>query len=1131
MAEPQPAPSRSGQPQDSHSQSQGRGRSRRGPRRGRGGAAEPADGHTANATPAAEPAAAAGCASSRGGGSRGNQRGDSRGGRRGQPRRGRGGRGGQAPVSVVSQQRTFGGHLTAPSDRPDSRASQAASGLSGEAPEFVPGGPVRQRGQGPAGRPSERRSLPKGVKSSAPDLPTRIHEDIDNREYECVICTNEVLRNSRVWSCSLCWTVVHLSCVKKWHSNQLSARDPQQESTTWRCPACNSSLSEDPGSYHCWCGKDLNPSPVPGLPPHSCGNTCSKPRPNCVHPCGLQCHSGPCPPCALMGPSRSCFCGKHEISKRCVETDYSKGWTCQEVCGDLLPCGEHTCARPCHDGLCGSCELLVTSTCYCGQTNKDIPCERREDILPSFDHGQVQRGQGSEPGTWFEGSFKCSSKCGRQFDCGLHTCQRGCHEQNQDAAHCPFSPDVVLTCPCGQTSLDDIISQPRQSCHDPIPQCTKVCGKTLLCSHSCKQTCHPEACEPCTQVVEAPCRCGRTATELICSEGQEEQPVCERTCRAQLNCGRHECKNICCTGERRASERLVAKRKNKASSSSSSNEEVEAEHVCIRVCGRKLKCGTHACQQLCHKGSCPSCLEAIFDEIACYCGRTVLYPPQPCGTRPPVCRFECSRAKACGHPAVRHNCHTDDVPCPPCPFLVEKPCICGKQTLKNQPCWFEEARCGLPCGSTLKCGSHKCQRLCHRPGQCEDAEVAGSHCSQPCGKTRTSCEHTCANQCHAPFPCKEDKPCQSKLFITCDCQNRKQEVRCLATANDERPGREALKCDEECLKLQRNRRLADALKIDPESHTDDHIPYSDATVKMFRENVGWTQTQEREFRVFAADPSEKRIRFKPMQPHQRAFLHSLAEDFGLDSESQDPEPHRHVVVFKTPRFVSAPRKTLAQCVNIIKTAEAASAAAAAPQTTRAASIEPFNAFVLSKPKFGLTIDEVDKGLAADLASTVSSSLTFTTTFLPASDEVLVTAHRSPVTAASIARAGGAISTPVALENALVALRPAIAKTVGRLGLAARVGLCHVDGSGVVGRREGGSSSSGPDADGWSAVVGRAAGRQPVRPAPEPAKKPGGVFLALARRKPAEPPKPKPEPEPLEDDWETAAEKLEDRNSG
>jgi transcriptional repressor NF-X1 len=53
-----------------------------------------------------------------------------------------------------------------------------------------------------------------------------------------------------------------------------------------------------------------------------------------------------------------------------------------------------------------------------------------------------------------------------------------------------------------------------------------------------------------------------------------------------------------------------------------------------------------------------------------------------------------------------------------------------------------------------------------------------------------------------------------------------------------------------------------------------------------------------------------------MQANQRAFLHSLAEDYGFDSESQDPEPHRHICIFKTPRFVSAPMKTLAQCVKI-----------------------------------------------------------------------------------------------------------------------------------------------------------------------------------------------------------------------
>ncbi|KAK8925108.1 FKBP12-associated protein 1 [Metarhizium anisopliae] len=52
-------------------------------------------------------------------------------------------------------------------------------------------------------------------KSTAEDLGTRIHEDIRNFNYECAICTDDVVRTSHVWSCTLCWTVVHLKCVRK----------------------------------------------------------------------------------------------------------------------------------------------------------------------------------------------------------------------------------------------------------------------------------------------------------------------------------------------------------------------------------------------------------------------------------------------------------------------------------------------------------------------------------------------------------------------------------------------------------------------------------------------------------------------------------------------------------------------------------------------------------------------------------------------------------------------------------------------------------------------------------------------------------------------------------------------------
>jgi transcriptional repressor NF-X1 len=207
--------------------------------------------------------------------------------------------------------------------------------------------------------------------------------------------------------------------------------------------------------------------------------------------------------------------------------------------------------------------------------------------------------------------------------------------------------------------------------------------------------------------------------------------------------GRHECGERCCPGEKKATERQASKRKHRPLNAGPVIENIEAEHICLKVCGRPLKCGNHNCTELCHKGPCHSCLEAVFEEISCNCGRTVLQPPQPCGSKAPACSFDCTRPRACGHPRTKHNCHEDDEPCAKCSYLVEKHCICGKRTLKNQPCWFSEVRCGLPCGKKLKCGNHFCQKECHRPGQCEDP------CTQLCGRKKTVCDHTCTDPCHA----------------------------------------------------------------------------------------------------------------------------------------------------------------------------------------------------------------------------------------------------------------------------------------------------------------------------------------------------------------------------------------------
>ncbi|TEA16589.1 FKBP12-associated protein 1-like protein [Colletotrichum sidae] len=696
--------------------------------------------------PTAPPAAPANASEAAPSGSsrRGRGRGGSRGGRRGV-----GTRGGQ----VSGTQRTFGGHLTT-----NVTGGESSASLSADAPDFVPGQPIAQKS---APAPKQRKpQYPTAPKSTANDLPTRIHEDISHGQYECVICSSEVLRPSRVWSCTVCWTVLHLSCVKKWYTSQLKKDD---DTHSWRCPGCNSNLTEEPTTYHCWCGKDINPRNVPGLPPHSCGQTCSKSRSTCPHPCSLECHAGPCPPCSLMGPTQACFCGKHEVTKRCTETDYGSGWSCKEVCGDMLPCGEHFCSTPCHPGLCGSCEIPMLARCYCGKEHQKIPCSRRGDLEMSFNYGQVSSSEFEDVSedSWFDGSFDC------------------------------------------------------------------------------------------------------------------------------------------------------------------------------------------------------------------------------------------------------------DMP-----------------------------------------------------------------------------------------SCKEDRPCQSKTFITCDCQHRKKEVKCLATLANPTPERDTLKCDDECLRLQRNQRLAAALNVDPD-HSDDHIPYSDKTLQLFRGvSPTWAQNQEREFRVFASEPSEKRLRFKPMPSKQRAFLHSLAEDFGFDSESQDPEPHRHVSIFKTPRFVSAPKKTIAQCVKI-RTDAAKAAAPPAPSSSAAATAvpDPFNSILLTAPRFGLTIDEVDSALAPQL--TAHNNLSFTTSFLP-SDEILLRAV--PVTSWG--------TSPSAVESSLTSLRTLVHRTVTKEGFAASAILVTSDANLNVLRREGATAGG---SGGWNAVVGRAAAQRRTLAPAKPEARPASGFVSfskLARKKIVE--------DSVADDWEAAA---------
>jgi transcriptional repressor NF-X1 len=117
-----------------------------------------------------------------------------------------------------------------------------------------------------------------------------------------------------------------------------------------------------------------------------------------------------------------------------------------------------------------------------------------------------------------------------------------------------------------------------------------------------------------------------------------------------------------------------------------------------------------------------------YVQMHCHCGRTVLMPPVPCGTRL-RCPHPCTRSPpTCGHSRTPHACHDDNTPCPPCPFLTSKQCACGKKQVDNVRCSAEKVSCGKPCGKLLGCGFHRCAKLCH-------GDDCGT-CTTVCGKPR-----------------------------------------------------------------------------------------------------------------------------------------------------------------------------------------------------------------------------------------------------------------------------------------------------------------------------------------------------------------------------------------------------------
>ncbi|KAJ9586223.1 hypothetical protein L9F63_020132 [Diploptera punctata] len=702
----------------------------------------------------------------------------------------------------------------------------------------------------------------------------RLAEQLSRSTLECLVCCERVRQHDPVWSCTNCYHVFHLKCIKKWAICS-------KAETGWRCPACQNVKDAVPLDYYCFCGKVRDPEWDRMDVPHSCGQMCGRIRtdghPDCTHRCTLLCHPGSCPTCVAQ-VNRSCGCGKNTQTMKCSSV---QPFLCGAECGKQLNCGIHQCKKPCHAGNCSDCEEKVILECYCGKVTKEVACT---------------------PDSLCESNFSCGGTCNKSKACGNHNCTLTCHPGF--CPECDLTPDKVTRCPCGQTHLRE--DQKRDSCLDPVPTCDLKCNKKLQCGppddeHRCQLMCHSGPCPACPLITNVKCRCGSVYCEIACKDLPSEgsKATCKRRCTKKRSCGKHKCNQLCC---------------------------IDEEHICPLPCNHQLSCGQHRCEQTCHPGRCLPCWRTSFEELYCECGSSVLYPPIPCGTRRPECNKPCTRQHLCNHPAL-HNCHSQPT-CPPCTVLTQKYCFGKHELRKSIPCHQDEFSCGLPCNVALSCGRHNCILPCHKGPCLKEGQI----CVQPCTKPRSLCGHFCAAPCHSGS-CP-DIPCKEMVKVSCECGHRSTTRACCDNAKEyqriatsllaskmadmqlghsidigdlhgnqsaKKLSLKTLECNDECKIIERNRRMAIGLQIrNPDLSAKLTPRYSDFMKQWAKKDPNFCNMVHEKLTelVQLAKQSKQKSRsysFDSMNRDKRHFVHEYCEHFGCESVAYDQEPKRNVV--------------------------------------------------------------------------------------------------------------------------------------------------------------------------------------------------------------------------------------------
>ena len=602
-----------------------------------------------------------------------------------------------------------------------------------------------------------------------PELTQNLIKDLQKNKLSCMICELIIKNDQSIWSCNICYSILHLNCVNEWikknNPNFNEKSKNENSKLSWTCPHCKSLYENNKlPIYNCYCGKyyeaqkEKNKYFDPDLIPHGCGLLCKEKICPHIKYCPIPCHPGPHVQCKEQNKIL-CYCGKKSKEVLCSyesEVDFC----CNEVCGKQLNCGKknHICKAICHTGPCE--KFLKKGKCY-----------------------------------------ECIAECrNKLYDFLKNSVEKKLNQDSYEAKHLTHFASCLTAyifngeLPCKEHSVSV-----------NTDQCLKVLLRLFEVSGNCLLENLKKFIPICEKVVENSCSCHSKRVKVTCFKLNypedildflgvvRENPIekCNRVCKTLKNCGIHKCDRVCCNLR-------------KLKIRNYSTQDPNGYHLCFKICGKPLACGKHTCENYCHKGNCKPCAYIVHEgELKCTCGKTTKKAPFLCGSKLD-CPFPCSVNRPCGHPCPL-NCH--DGPCPPCEVLITKKCRCGKEAFKNIKCGDTKILiCNNICDCILPCGVHFCQLKCHIHNEEYDKNYT---CNMICQRQLLKCEHLCKEKCHGESECNEYK-CDERIFWYCKCKTNKKNVICgefkkiKEDYQKEHKDQEyLLPCNDECVRSER----------------------------------------------------------------------------------------------------------------------------------------------------------------------------------------------------------------------------------------------------------------------------------------------------------------------------------------